>query len=97
MYYTIGLLYCEDEHGIYSHIPFSSKVTTDEKEAQELFDYELRAYTNNWRGNELLYDKPLERGSFCSIRHALVKCNEAAYVHGYYLLELLAYHHNPHE
>lgn len=97
MYYTIGLMYCEYKNGIYSHIPFSSKVTTSEKEAQELFDYELKAYTDNWRGNKLLKDEKLERGSFCTIRQALVECNEAAYVHGYYLLELLAYSFNPHE
>lgn len=97
MYYTIGLLYSEERNGIYSHLPFSSKVTTDEKEAQELFDYELRAYTGNWRGNELLYDRHKELDCFCTIREAVVKCNEPAYRHGYYNLCLLAYNFNPHE
>ena len=97
MYYTIGLMYSEYKNGIFSHIPFSSKVTTSEKEAQELFEYELRAYTGNWRGNKLLEDKCFERDSMCAIREAVVECNEAAYVHGYYLLQLLAFSFNPHE
>lgn len=97
MYYTIGLLFCEERNGIFEHIPFSSKVTTNEKEAQELFDYYLRAYTDNWRGNELLYDTPKKLDCFCTIRETMIKCNEPAYKHGYYSLDLMAYNHNPHE
>lgn len=97
MYYTVGLLFCEDKCGIYSHLPFSSPVMTSKKEAQDLFDYQLRAYTDNWRGNELIYDKTLDPACTIDIRQALVKCNEAAYMHGYYLLVLSEWHHNPHE
>jgi len=97
MYYNVSVLFCEDEHGIYKHLPFASPVVKSEAEAQKLFDYELKAYTNNWRGNELLYDKPIDRTSFSNIRQALVKCNEAAYVHGYYLLVLNEWSMNPHE
>ena len=97
MYYNVSLLFCEEEHGIYSHLPFASPIVKTEKEAQELFDYELKAYTNNWRGNELIYDKPVDRNCFRNIREALVKCNEAAYVHGYYLLVLNEWSYNPHE
>lgn len=97
MYYTVGIMYCEERHGIFSHLPFSSPVTTDKAQAEKTFDYWLRAYTESWRGNKLIYDNPRDRDCFCSIREAMIECNEAAYLHGYYCLELLAYNHNPHE
>lgn len=97
MYYTIGLLFSEERNGIFSHLPFSSPVTRDEKEAQSLFDYYIRTYTDNWRGNELIYDKPCERDYQCMIREAMVKCNEAAHMHGYYVIELNVYSFNPHK
>lgn len=97
MYYNVSVLFCEDEHGIYHHLPFASPVVKTREEAQKLFDYELKAYTNNWRGNELLYDREVDRRYFSNIREALVKCNEAAYVKGYYLLVLNMWNHNPHE
>lgn len=97
MYYNVSVLFCEYQNGIFSHLPFASPVVKTEKEAQELFDYELKAYTSNWRGNELIYDKPIDGNSFSNIRQALIKCNEAAYVHGYYLLVLNEWSFNPHE
>lgn len=97
MYYTIGLLYSSEKNGIYNHIPFSSKVTTDENEAKELFDYYMKAYTGNWRGNNLIYDREMKLDYNCTIRSALVECKEPAYMNGFYLIEIHAYNHNPHE
>lgn len=94
MYYRIGLLYCEREHGIYSHIPFASPATTDLNEAQKTFDFLLKQWTNNWRGNKLIREHTREKDFACYIREALVECNEAAYIHGYYLLQLQAFNYN---
>ena len=95
MYYNVSVLFCEEEHGIYSHLPFASPVTTSKLKAQTLFNHQLRVYTGGWRKsvNELIYDKNVS--GYTSIRQALVKCNEAAYLHGYYLLVLNEWNHNP--
>ena len=95
MYYNVSLLFCEEQNGIYSHLPFASPVVSSREKAEKLFEYELKAYTNNWRGNELIYDKKIS--GYNAVRQALVKCNEAAYMHGYYLLVLNEWNHNPHE
>lgn len=97
MYYTIEILFSEERNGIFYHLPFPSRVTNNVEEAQDLFDYYLRSYTYNWRGNVIIYDKPCELDFNCRIREAMIKCNEAAYLKGYYSIELAAYHHNPHE
>lgn len=95
MYYNVSVLYCEEQCGIFSHLPFASPVTKSKLKAQTLFNHQLRVYTNNWRGNELIYDKKIS--GYNAVRQALVKCNEAAYMHGYYLLVLNEWSHNPHE
>lgn len=97
MYYNVSVLFCEYENGIYSHLPFASPVTKSKLKAQTLFNHQLRVYTNGWRKgvNELVYDK-LTPG-YTSTRQALVKVNEAGYMHGYYLLVLNEWHHNPQE
>ena len=95
MFYNVSLCFCEEEHGIYTHLPFASPVTTDKKEAQKLFEYELHEYTKSWRSNELIYDKEKPADLFPSIRQALMKVNESAHLHGYYLLELNEWMSNP--
>lgn len=97
MYYNVSVLFCEDQTGIYSHLPFASPVTKSKLKAQTLFNHQLRVYTGGWRSgvNELIYDK--DTPGFSSVRQALVKCNEAGYKHGYYLLVLNEWHHNPQE
>lgn len=97
MYYTVSLLFSKERNGIFEHVPFSSRVTRDEAEAQDLFDYYLSAYTDNWRGNVLIYDNVCELDYQCRIREAMVECREAAYLHGFYVIELNVYSFNPHE
>lgn len=97
MYYNVSVLYCEEQCGIFSHLPFASPVTKSKLKAQTLFNHQLRVYTNGWRKdvNELVYDKNIH--GYTAIRQALVKVNEAGYMHGYYLLVLNEWSHNPHE
>ena len=95
MYYNVSVLFCEEKCGIFSHLPFASPVTKSKAEAEILFNRQLQVYTNGWRKgvNELIYDN-LTPG-YTAIRQALVKCGEAAYMNGYYLLVLNEWHHNP--
>lgn len=97
MYYNVSVLFSENKIGVFSHLPFASPVTKSKAEAEILFNKQLDVYTNGWRKgvNELVYDK-LTPGN-TSTRQALVKVNEAGYMHGYYLLVLNEWHHNPQE
>ena len=97
MYYNVSVLFSENKIGVFSHLPFASPVTKSKAEAEILFNKQLAVYTNGWRKdvNELVYDE-LTPG-YTSTRQALVKVNEAGYMHGYYLLVLNEWHHNPQE
>lgn len=96
MYYNVSVLFCEYENGIYSHLPFASPLTTSKDDAVKLFEHQLNQYAGGWRKsvNKLIYDKPIDTTSSSSIRQALVKVNEAAYVEGYYLLVLNEWNYN---
>lgn len=94
-YYCIGYLFSEEKNGLYHHLPVSSQVTNDFETAKEWFENAVRVHTDSWRGNKLLEIKDRKLDYMCYLKQAVFECNEAAYMKGFYVIELQCYTHNP--
>lgn len=94
-YYCIEYLYSEEKHGVYSHLPATSQVTTDKAVADRWYEDAKRAHLESWRGNELVFEKERKLDYMCYLRELCYKCNEAGYRKGFYLMQLACYSHNP--
>ena len=94
-YYCLTYLYSEEKCGVYEHLPVTSQVTRDKEEALRWFDEALKSHLSSWRGNELVKVEDCELDYMCRIKKAVFHCGEAAYMKGYYMIELSCYTHNP--
>lgn len=94
-YYCISYLYSEEKNGIYQHLPVTSQVTNDFATAEKWFQDAVNVRTKSWRPDKLIWVKDRELDYMCYLKQALFECNEAAYMKGYYLIELSCYTHNP--
>ena len=99
-YYCIDYLYLTEKTNcgvspMFMHLPVTSQTTTDKSLALKWFDDAVKAACKSWNGNKLVYTKDIELDYRCKIKEAKFECNEAAYLHGEYIIELCCYTHNP--
>lgn len=80
---------------LYMHLPVTNRYTNDKEEALKWFDDAVKCAVKVWNGNELVYVRDEKYDYRCMIKSAKFICNEPAYMHGNYLIELRCYQHNP--
>lgn len=93
-YYRIGYCY-KNEEGFYIHLPIAGEVTTDREVAEKWFANTLRQYTERHWCFKVSEVTEREYDYACYVKQAHVICEEPAYMHGEYLVELQCYQHNP--
>ena len=93
-YYCINYMF-EAEKGIYTHLPVTSESTTDLATAEKWFENAVRQFSEKSWARSVVSVEDREYDYWCSIKRAIVICDEAAYMHGKYMIELMCYQHNP--
>jgi hypothetical protein len=94
MYYCISYLYSQEANGIYTHLPVTSEVTTDLEVAKKWFNNIVEQKKNHF-AYKLLDVRERELDYMCYLKEARFFCDEAAYLKGYYLVNLSCYTFNP--
>ena len=93
-YYRIGYCY-KNNDGIYEHLPVMGEVTTDRDVAEKWFDNAVRQYAQRDDCYKVSEVRERELDYACYIKQVHIVCDEPAYMHGEYLVELQCYQHNP--
>ncbi len=99
-YYCINYLYSTENTNcgispLFMNLPVTHDVTNDKETALKWFDQAVKSACKSWNGNKLVSVKDRKLDYMCTIKVAHFICNEPAYMHGEYLIELRCYTHNP--